>query len=233
MKVIINEKTILDQLVSKKIIDLVKSKPNANLGLATGSTPLGVYQNLVNDYQSNNTDYSQVKTFNLDEYLNLPLDHQQSYHTYMNKQLFDHLNINLENTHFPLENNYLNYPTLLKENPLDLQLLGIGSNGHIGFNEPGTAFNSTTNIVKLASETRNDNARFFSKLSDVPTEAISMGLKDIMMAKEIILMANGKNKAAAIYQLVKGLKSEEWPATILQDHPNVTLYLDFDAASLL
>ncbi len=233
MKIIIKEKAVLDKLISDKIVALVANKKEANLGLATGSTPLGIYANLVLDYQNNQTDYSAIKTFNLDEYADLPLDHQQSYHTYMKENLFKHLNINLKNTYFPVKETYLNYSKFLKDNPIDLQILGLGTNGHIGFNEPHTPFDSTTHKVRLAEQTRLDNSRLFANINDVPTHAYSMGLKDIMMAKEIVLMATGKAKAKPIYELIKGEVSLLWPCTILKSHPNITIYIDEEAASLL
>lgn len=233
MNIIINNKNELNKLAAKEIIELVKNNPQAILGLATGSSPVGLYEQLIIDHQENKTNYQQVSTYNLDEYVGLDLNHEQSYHTFMYHALFKHLNINLDNTHFPDLTNPASYTKLLDENQIDLQILGVGSNGHIAFNEPGTLFTSTTDYVKLAESTRNDNARFFASLDDVPTEAVTMGLKDIMKAKKIILLAFGKNKAEAIKQLVEGKLSTDWPVTILQNHPNVTLFLDEDAASML
>lgn len=233
MKIIIDKKEILDELAAKEIINLVKNKPNAVLGLATGSSPVGLYKKLIADHKVTKTNYENVTTFNLDEYINIPKNHEQSYHTFMYETLFKHLNINLENTNFPKQDDPESYSKLLQEKPIDLQILGIGSNGHIAFNEPGTSFNSTTGYVDLAKSTIKDNSRFFTSIDDVPKKAVTMGLKDIMMAKKIILLAFGKNKAEAINTLVNGKQSEECPATILQDHPNLTLYLDLDAASLL
>lgn len=233
MKIITDKKEVLDKLAAEEVITLVKNKPNAILGLATGSSPVGLYENLIKDYKNNKTDYSNVKTFNLDEYYGLAIDHEQSYHTFMNNILFKHININLDNSNFPDLEDPASYTELLKENPIDLQILGIGSNGHIAFNEPGTSFDSTTQYVRLAESTIKDNSRFFDSIEDVPTQAVTMGLKDIMRAKKIILLAFGKNKAEAIKALVNGQKSEDCPATILQDHPNLTIYLDEDAASLL
>lgn len=233
MEVVINKKEILDELAAKEIIELVKRKPNANLGLATGSSPVGLYEKLITDHKVNKTNYKFVKTFNLDEYIGIPIDHEQSYHTFMYKVLFKHLNINLKNTNFPKQDDPKSYTVLLKNNPIDLQILGIGSNGHIAFNEPGTSFDSTTQYVDLAESTIKDNSRFFDSIDDVPKKAVTMGLKDIMMAEKIILLAFGKNKAEAINQLVNGEKTEDCPATILQTHPNLTLFIDEDAASLL
>ena len=233
MKIIIDKKEVLDKLAAKEIIDLVNTNPKAVLGLATGSSPIGLYKNLILDHQTNKTNYKNVITFNLDEYYGLPINHEQSYHTFMYETLFKHLDINLNNTNFPDLEHPESYTELLNKNQIDLQILGIGSNGHIAFNEPGTSFDSTTQYVLLAESTLKDNARFFDSIDDVPKKAVTMGLKDIMMAKKIILLAFGKNKSEAINLLVNGAKSEDCPATILQDHPDLTLYLDEEAASLL
>lgn len=233
MKIIINKKAKLDKLAAQEIINLVNENPKAVLGLATGSSPIGLYEELIKDHKANKTNYKKVTTFNLDEYIGIPIDHEQSYHTFMYETLFKHLNINLKNTNFPKQDDPASYTKLLEKKPVDLQILGIGSNGHIAFNEPGTSFDSTTQYVDLAESTIKDNSRFFDSIDDVPKRAVTMGLKDIMMAKKVILLAFGKNKAEAINTLVNGKKSEDCPATILQDHPNLTLYLDEDAASLL
>lgn len=233
MKIVINEKHEINKLVSNEIIRLVKSNPKAVLGLARGGTPLGVYEELIKDHQENQTDYSQVITFNLDEYYDLEPTHKESYHTYMNDNLFSKININLDNTHFPDLNNPESYTNLLEQHRVDFQILGVGSNGHIGFNEPGTPFESITHYVTLAESTRKDNARFFNSIDEVPTKAVTMGLNDIIRSKRIVLIAFGANKAQAIKQLVDGAESENWPVTILKRHPYVTLYLDKEAASLL
>lgn len=233
MKIVINEKQEINNLVSNEIIRLVKSNPQAVLGLATGGTPLGIYEELIKDHQENKTDYSNIITFNLDEYYDLDPSHPESYHSYMDKNLFSGININLENTHFPDMNNPESYTNLIEQHKIDFQILGVGSNGHIGFNEPGTSFESITHYVTLAESTRKDNARFFNSLDEVPAKAVTMGLKDIIRSKRIVLIAFGANKAQAIKQLVDGTESETWPVTILQRHPYVTLYLDKEAASLL
>lgn len=233
MKLIVSTKEKAEMLAASEIIKLVKENPSATLGLATGSSPLGLYQLLIKDHKDNHTNYQMIKTFNLDEYLGLPLDHYESYKNFMRRNLFDHININLSNTFFPHEDDPEGYTELLHQSKIDLQILGIGSNGHIGFNEPGTPFESKTHIVTLANQTRLDNARFFDSIDDVPTHAVSMGLDDIIQAKKIILLAFGKSKAQAIKELVNGQPSINCPATILQRHPNVTLYVDEDAASLL
>lgn len=233
MKIVVGRKEIIDELASQEVINLVKENPNAILGLATGSSPIGLYENIIKDHKENKTSYENVKTFNLDEYIGIPVEHEQSYRTFMNNTVFSHLNINLENTHFPKQDDPESFTDLLLENPIDLQILGIGTNGHIAFNEPGTSFESTTQYVDLAESTINDNARFFDSIEDVPKRAVTMGLKDIMRAKKIILLAFGENKAEAIKELAIGKISENCPATILQNHPDITVYVDEEAASLI
>ncbi len=233
MKIIINEKTVIDQMVADVIIDFVKQKPNAVLGLATGSSPLGVYENLIKDYQNNQTSYQKVVTFNLDEYYGIDILSPKSYYSYMHEKLFNHLNINKNNIFFPSEKYLKNFSLQLEKNPVDIQILGVGSNGHIGFNEPYTPFDSTTSVVNLSLSTRKDNSRFFSSLSEVPKKAITMGLKEIIKAKMIIVLAFGKKKSKAIKALVDGKKTTKWPISILKDHPNVVLYLDYQAANLI
>ena len=234
-----DNKEAVNNEVSSLIIDLVKKNKNAILGLATGSTPIGVYNELTLDYKNNKTDYSNVKTVNLDEYINLPKEHSQSYYSFMNQNLFSKINIKKENTFLPNGNgeNHLEscseYELILKNHKPDIQILGIGSNGHIGFNEPGTSFDSTTHIVELKESTRLDNARFFNSLDEVPTHSITMGIKSILQAKTIVLIAFGKNKADAVYKMIKGPITEDCPASILQTHSNVKIFLDKEAASLL
>ncbi len=239
MKVTVFEsKKELYQQAAKLIIDKVKAKPNIHLGLATGSTPVPLYQALINDHKMNQTSYKQVVSFNLDEYTNLDRNHPQSYYTFMKNQLFDFIDI--KQSYLPngnasdLGKEAQSYTDLLKKEGIDIQVLGLGSNGHIGFNEPHTPFESTTHIVTLDEKTRKDNARFFDNdLTKVPKQAITMGIKNIMEAKEIILIVTGKNKAEAVFKMLKGPVTEQLPASILQNHPCVMIYLDQDAASLL
>ena len=238
MELIIATKEEINQIVSKEIIDLINKNNNCILGLATGSTPEGVYKLLVEAYNKKEVSFQNVKSFNLDEYVGLEETHNQSYRYFMNNHLFNHIDIKLENTHIPSnkddENNLEIYDQKIKEaGGIDIQILGIGSNGHIAFNEPGTSFNSNTHIVTLKESTINDNSRFFNSIDEVPKQAITMGLNSIMQAKKIILIAFGKNKQEAIYKMMALDPSEELPASILQNHPNVTIYCDEDAASLL
>jgi len=224
---------------SEIMVELLKAKPDATLGLATGSSPIGLYKNLIKAYNNKEISFEDVKTYNLDEYCELPREHAESYYTFMHKNLFDHVNIKEENIHIPssvgsdLQKNCDDYNNLLNSATVDVQLLGIGGNGHIGFNEPGTSFESETQIIKLADKTREDNKRFFNSIDEVPTHAITMGIKNILNAKSILLVASGKNKAEAIYKLVNEGVTEDFPASALKNHKNVTVIVDSDAASLL
>lgn len=231
MKIIVckNQEEIAS-LVSDRIIDLVKSKPNCILGLATGSSPVETYKDVI--IKGKNVDFSNVKSFNLDEYCNNK-DFSQSYRYFMNHNLFDGINIKKENTFFPNENNPSQYDIdIEKSGGIDLQILGIGANGHIGFNEPNTPFDSITHITKLTEKTIKDNSRFFKNIEDVPTSAVSMGIKTILKAKEIILIAIGENKAEAIKKSLEEININ-CPASSLLQHNNVTFYLDEAAASLI
>lgn len=236
---ILKSKKEIDIAVSSEIIQLVRNQPSCVLGLATGSTPLGVYTLLVKDHQVNRTSYQDVVTVNLDEYIGLSISHPETYYQFMHRNLFNHLNINPANTHLPnglsdnLDESCQSYDDLFSRFVPDIQLLGIGANGHIGFNEPNTPFDSSTHIIKLTQKTREDNARFFNSLDEVPTQAITIGIKNIMDAKKIILVATGSSKAKAIYQMITGEVTTTLPASILQTHPNVDVYLDTDAAKLL
>lgn len=222
------------------MLDVVKSDPKAVLGLATGSSPIGLYQRMIKDHQENGTSYAEITTFNLDEYVGLDRDHPQSYYTFMHQNLFNHIDMKKENINIPstqgddMQANCDAYNELLSKYSIDLQLLGIGSNGHLAFNEPGTPFDSVTQVVDLVESTIKDNARFFDyDMSKVPTQSITMGIKNVMDAKRILLVASGKNKADAIYKTVNGEISTDCPASILQKHPDVTIVVDEDAASLL
>ncbi|HIU59014.1 MAG TPA: glucosamine-6-phosphate deaminase [Candidatus Scatosoma pullistercoris] len=219
--------------------EVVTANPRAVLGLATGSTPIGLYQNMIADHEKNGTSYRGISTVNLDEYAGLDVTSDQSYIYFMRHNLFDHIDVKPENTH--IENGKAadrqaecdRYNALLEELPRDIQVLGIGSNGHIAFNEPGTPFGSVTHIVDLTESTIKDNSRMFASIDEVPRQAFTMGLKNIMNAKKILILANGANKAKAVYGLVRGEVTEKVPASILQLHPDCTLICDEAAASLL
>lgn len=219
--------------------EVVKTNPQAVLGLATGSTPLGLYKNMIEDHKKNGTSYKQIKTVNLDEYAGLDESSDQSYVYFMRKNLFDSLDIDRKNTN--IEDGTASdrtaecarYNALLHGLQQDIQVLGIGSNGHIAFNEPGTPFGSETHIVDLTESTIKDNSRLFKNIDEVPRQAFTMGLKNIMNAKKILILANGENKAQAVYGLVKGEVTENVPASVLQLHPDCTLVCDEAAARLI
>jgi len=217
---------------SKRIIHRINLHPDIVLGLATGQSPLGVYHEMINDHLINHTGYDQVITFNLDEYVGLPPSHPQSYYYFMERELFKPLSIPFKHINIPsgivndLNDECQRYNRLLDSHTIDIQILGIGSNGHIGFNEPGTPFDSETHVVSLDAKTRKDNSRFFLSLDDVPTKAITMGIRHILKAKEIILIAIGQSKANAVYQMIKGPITSDCPASVLQLHPNVHVFLD-------
>ncbi len=214
--------------------------PGKVLGLATGSSPLGLYARMVEDHKKNGTSYKEIKTFNLDEYVGLPITHPESYYAFMHTNLFNHIDIPEENTHVPsglgedLEGQAKKYDDMILENPVDIQVLGIGSDGHIAFNEPGTAFDSLTHVTDLLEPTIKDNARFFDfDMEKVPHQAVTQGIATIMRAKKIILIATGENKANAVKAMVEGPIDEACPASILQKHDNVVIVVDEAAASLL
>tara|TARA_B100000900_G_scaffold415687_1_gene446609 strand:+ start:24 stop:698 length:675 start_codon:yes stop_codon:yes gene_type:complete len=197
-------------------------RSNSNIGLPTGSTPLGMYEELKKDFRLK---WDNVKTYNLDEYVGIDTDHPQSYKTYMDNNLFNHVDIPKENIHFPKDETYDNLIT--KNGGLDFLVLGIGNNGHIAFNEPGSSFDSTTRKVKLDERTISDNSRFFNSVEEVPTEAYTMGLKTIMDSREIYLIAQGKSKWDIIREAFYGEITQKVPASILQKHQNITvLYCD-------
>ena len=229
----------MSEHVKEDLVSAIKQKPNINLGLATGSTPKILYKRLIEDHQTNQTDYSNVKMFNLDEYINLSKTHKQSYHYYMKENFFDHINIDKRNINIPnpyelgVDRAITSYEERLKNHPIDIQILGLGSNGHIAFNEPGTSFETTTHLIDLTQETINDNARFFDSVKDVPKKAITMGIKTIMNARKIILMASGQNKAKAVYNLFHGPISTRCPASVLRQHPDVLITLDESAAQYI
>lgn len=218
--------------VAEKINDLIKKNPQAKLGLATGSTPIKVYEKLIEKFQSGEISFAEVSAFNLDEYVGLDATHPQSYAYFMNDKFFSHIDIKKENTFIPsgmtsnINKEMDNYDALLHKNRIDIQLLGIGSNGHIGFNEPGTSFNSRTHMITLDEQTRLDNARFFTHIDQVPKKAITMGIYSIMQAKEIILIATGSSKADAVKKMIKGPIDTMLPASVLQTHPRVHVFLD-------
>lgn len=230
--------------MSAKAADIMAAqviiKPNAVLGLATGSTPEGLYANLIKKYNAGELDFSKIKTVNLDEYKGLTRDHDQSYYYFMNDKLFNHINIDKANTNVPDgtkddgDAECARYEKLIKAlGGIDIQLLGIGGNGHIGFNEPDEAFIRDTHCVKLTDDTIEANSRFFASKDEVPRFAYTMGIGSIMQANKILLVASGKSKAKAVYDTVCGPITPKVPASILQLHADVTIVADEDALSLI
>jgi glucosamine-6-phosphate deaminase len=224
---------------AERYVGLLKAKPNAVLGFATGSTPLQLYAELVRRYQKGDVSFRDATTFNLDEYVGLDGTNPESYRYFMNRNLFEQIDIPMANTHVPSgvdcsDTSAAAYDDAIQAaGGIDLQLLGIGRNGHIGFNEPGTPFGSITHIVELSRSTREANARFFSSVDEVPSKAVSMGIKTVMNARSILFFAQGEAKAQVVHDALCGPVTEKIPASVLQLHPDVELYLDFDAAKLL
>lgn len=239
MKIInLGSKKLASFYVACELYKEMSCQPTSKLGLATGGTMTEVYKYLVELLEKNQLDVSHVETFNLDEYVGLKAEHPQSYHFYMNEVLFDQYpNFNKENIHIPngyssqLEDEAERYNQLLNDRgPVDIQILGIGENGHIGFNEPGTDLHSETHIVDLTESTIRANSRYFESESDVPQQAVSMGLASILKARRIILLAFGEKKKEAIHQLMNNQVTKDILSTILHAHPNVEVYVDDEAA---
>lgn len=224
---------------SELIVRLVKQKPEAVLGLATGSTPKTTYKEMIKDHHENGTTYRKIRTVNLDEYVGLEKGDINSYHYFMNEQLFKHIDMKSDNSFIPngmaenIQQECAYYNQLIQSlGGVDLQLLGIGRNGHIGFNEPGTSFTEKTHVVKLAEDTRKANARFFPSLNDVPHHAITMGIQNILESKSILLLASGESKAPALARLLNDRDvSVSFPASSLHLHSNVTVIADEEALS--
>ncbi|HIY78242.1 MAG TPA: glucosamine-6-phosphate deaminase [Candidatus Borkfalkia excrementavium] len=240
MKVIITKNyEEMSEKAYEIVRDVIKANPNAVLGLATGSSPIGLYDDLVKAYERGEISFKNIRTVNLDEYVGLDYSSDQSYVYFMRKNLFERVDIDLANTNLPdgkakdLEAECARYTKLVEGMQQDVQVLGLGSNGHIAFNEPGTPFDSTTHVVKLTESTIKDNSRLFKNIDEVPRSALTMGIANIMNAKKIVVVANGANKADAIYKTVKGEITEAVPASILQKHPDVTIVCDELAAAKL
>ena len=228
--------------VSRKAANIMSAqiimKPNAVLGLATGSTPVGMYKQLIEWYKKGDLDFSQITSVNLDEYKGLPRDNDQSYYYFMNHNLFDHINIDKANTHVPngmepdAAKECANYEELIKSlGGVDLQLLGLGHNGHIGFNEPAEEFDKVTHCVDLQESTIEANKRFFESADDVPRQAYTMGIGTIMSAKKIVVVVSGEDKADIVKRAFSGPVTPSVPASILQMHPDVTVICDAAAYS--
>lgn len=222
------------------VSEQVRIKPECVLGLAAGSSPIGMYQQLIERYNKGELDFSKVKTVNLDEYCGLGIDSAQSYAYFMHRNLFDYINIKPGNINIPDGKNpdadaeCTRYEKVIESlGGIDIQLLGIGRNGHIGFNEPGSAFDSTTHCVDLSYSTIDANKRFFSSIDEVPRKAYTMGIKTIMNARRILLIASGIHKAEAVYKTFFGPVTEQVPASVLQHHQDVILVADEEALSLV
>ncbi len=236
MEVIIKKsKEEIGAEIAKRILDDIKENDHLVLGLATGSSPLPLYKSIVEQSKKENISFKNIKTFNLDEYYGLDEKNDQSYRYFMNENLFKYLDFKKDSHNFPLASNYEHYDELIDENGgIDIQILGIGENGHIAFNEPGTPLDSKTHITFLSENTIENNARFFKNIAEVPTKAITMGLSTILKSRKIYLIATGKNKASAINIMLKGEYEKYCPASALNlKNDNVFIYLDEDAASLI
>ncbi len=241
MEVIIHQTYAeMSRAAAEAVADVLNAKPNAVIGMATGSTPLGVYQELVRMHKGGGLDFSQVTTFNLDEYVGLPTTHEQSYHRFMHENFFRQVNIPPQNVHIPsgTTSNYRAFCAWYEQRieecgGIDVQILGIGSDGHIAFNEPASSLSSRTRLKTLAKQTIDDNARFFSSRDEVPVYAITMGVGTIMEARKILLLANGAKKAEAVAAAVEGPVTSMITASALQMHPDATVYVDEPAASKL
>lgn len=242
MEIIIKENGQAASEAAARVVGrLVREKPNAVIGLATGSTPLSLYKELIRLHEENGLDFSKVTTFNLDEYIGLPPDHEQSYYTFMWDNLFSHINIKPENVHIPdgmaedVPASCAAYEAEIEAaGGIDLQVLGIGSDGHIGFNEPTSSFASRTRIKTLTQQTVSDNARFFDgDESKVPHHCITMGIGTIMDARMNLMLAFGKGKAEAVAATVEGPVSSMMPASILQHHPVAKVFIDEGASAML
>jgi glucosamine-6-phosphate deaminase len=215
------------------LLEKVNSLENPVLGMATGSTPEGLYQQLIRAYNEGKVSFKHVLTFNLDEYVGIDREDPNSYHYYMKDKLFGHIDLLPENAHLPngnaadLELECWEYENQIRRaDQIDIQVLGLGLNGHIGFNEPGTPFSSRTQVIDLENSTRQANARFFASMNEVPTQAITMGIDTIMESKQILLLVSGKKKADPLARLLNGEVSEDFPASILHRHPNVVIIAD-------
>ena len=241
MLVIVKENyEAMSREVARQVASLVRRKPDCVIGFATGSTPLGLYRELIRMHREEGLDFSKVTTFNLDEYVGLPPAHNQSCHYFMWENLFKHINVTRAKVHIPMGmaediDAFCDWyeEKILAAGGIDLQILGIGANGHIAFNEPGSSLGSRTRIKTLKEKTRRDNARFFSDMKEVPKYAITMGVGTIMEAHRLLLLANGEGKAEAIQATVEGPIMAKFPATIVQLHRYATVVVDQAAAARL
>lgn len=238
--IVVNSYEKLSEVAAREFVNVINKKPNAILGLATGSSPLGMYKQLIKMYENKEVDFSKVTSFNLDEYIGLNPEHPQSYRYFMDNNFFNHVNIDKKKTFVPngLSDNLIeeckNYDNIIRElGGVDIQLLGIGNNGHIAFNEPEEELSIGTHVVELTEDTIKANSRFFNSADEVPRKALTMGLGNIMKAKKIVLVASGEDKACAIKGLLSGKITTSNPATVLQMHRDVVVIVDESIGKLL
>lgn len=238
--IIVKDYDVMSKWAAEFVRQEIIKKPDIVLGLPTGSTPLGMYKELVRMHKEEGLDFSKVTTFNLDEYVGLPKSHPESYHSFMWKNFFKHINIKEENIFIPdgtvedIDAHCRWYEEKIRERGgIDLMILGIGRDGHIGFNEPGSSLASRTRIKTLMEVTRRDNARFFRSLEEVPKYAITMGIGTIMESKKILLLASGEAKREAVKKTVEGPITAMVPASMIQFHPKAIVVVDEEAGSLL
>lgn len=231
---------VLSNYACKLVTNVLNKEENPVIGLATGSTPEGLYDCLIEQYKQGLLNFENVTTFNLDEYVGLDENHPGSYRYYMREKLFDHINIKLDNVHMPsgteedLKKHCEEYEQKIKNaGQIDLQILGVGVNGHIGFNEPGTPFSSKTHVVELKESTRKVNSRFFNHIDEVPNKAVTMGIETIMSAKEVVLLISGEAKQETVRAFMESDISEDFPASVLKQHPNFKLVVDEEAYALV
>lgn len=228
--------TEMSKLAADLLVKHINNTKSPILGLATGSTPIGLYKELVKRYKQSEISFKHVTTFNLDEYVGISRSNPNSYHYFMNDNLWKHIDIDLANVNIPdgmadnLEKECIEYEERIANQPIDIQILGIGLNGHIGFNEPGTSFDSRTHIVELDESTREANSRFFDSLDEVPKQAITMGIETILKAKKVILLVSGKAKATTLAKLISNEEvTPDFPASVLRKHKDVTIIADEEA----
>lgn len=230
----------LDCYVGKYIVDFINQHDEPHLGFATGSTPLGIYQYLIDEYRKGNVDFSSVKAFNLDEYVGLEKSHPRSFAYAMKENLFQHINIKPENIYAlngkakDMEEECLRYEEEIKNNPIDIQILGIGMDGHIAYNEPGSPFDGGCHVVDLHQESIQSSLDYgFDDIKDVPKQGVTQGIATIMQSKQLIMIAKGLKKAPLVKRMLEGEVTVDFPSSIIQKHPHVIVALDEEAASYL
>lgn len=237
MKIIVfkNEK-VLDEYVGKHMVNFINNHDNPVIGFATGSTPLGVYDYFINEYDNGNVDFSKIIAFNLDEYVGVEKTHPRSFATAMREYLFSKINIKQENIHAingaadDMLEECIKYEKAIEEHPIDIQILGIGMDGHIAYNEPGSSFDSSCHVVDLHNESIVSSLDYgFDRIEDVPTQGVTQGIGTIMKAKQLIMMAKGTKKAKLVERMLYGEVSEDFPSSIIQRHDNVIVVLDEEA----